>query len=323
MARIRTIKPEFWRSEQVTDCSPIARLLFIGLWNHCDDRGVHPIKPKTIKASIFPADDFSSTDIQRLLDELASNSLIGYFDGDDGQQYLWVTGWKTHQRVDRPNPKYPKPPAELDKSAQLSLPIRRGLDDPSPPEGKGREGSRREGRGEEGGSSNASPNPGPAGQDDQSKPSPGVAIIEGFDAARVKHFGPAQARPYPNATDLVTAQRWIEAGATPELCGSVFDAVFARVKHRGARPLNALRALDGDVADAIQAAKQPMAAANPNSPAGAAAARPDPELLAQQRNRNVERFKSGAPWHHGFGPAPNEPGCLADPAVLAKHGYRT
>ena len=42
MARIRTIKPEFWTSEQVVDCSPTARLLFIGLWNFCDDGGVHP-----------------------------------------------------------------------------------------------------------------------------------------------------------------------------------------------------------------------------------------------------------------------------------------
>lgn len=33
MARIRTIKPEFWTSEQVMGCAPLARLLFIGLWN--------------------------------------------------------------------------------------------------------------------------------------------------------------------------------------------------------------------------------------------------------------------------------------------------
>jgi len=45
MARIRTIKPEFWVSEQVGECSPNARLLFIGMWNFCDDRGVHPAKP--------------------------------------------------------------------------------------------------------------------------------------------------------------------------------------------------------------------------------------------------------------------------------------
>jgi hypothetical protein len=46
MARIRTIRPEFWTSEQVTECSMPARLLFIGLWNFCDDGGRMPYSPK-------------------------------------------------------------------------------------------------------------------------------------------------------------------------------------------------------------------------------------------------------------------------------------
>jgi len=33
MARIRTIKPEFWTAEQVMELSRDARLLFIGMWN--------------------------------------------------------------------------------------------------------------------------------------------------------------------------------------------------------------------------------------------------------------------------------------------------
>lgn len=37
MPRIRTIKPEYWTSEQVLDLSIPARLAFIGLWNFCDD----------------------------------------------------------------------------------------------------------------------------------------------------------------------------------------------------------------------------------------------------------------------------------------------
>ena len=31
MARIRSIKPEFWVSEQVAECSTSARLTFVGL----------------------------------------------------------------------------------------------------------------------------------------------------------------------------------------------------------------------------------------------------------------------------------------------------
>jgi len=37
--RIRSIKPEFWKSETVAALSPLARLLFIGLWNYADREG--------------------------------------------------------------------------------------------------------------------------------------------------------------------------------------------------------------------------------------------------------------------------------------------
>lgn len=105
MARIRSIKPEFWTSEQVMESSPLARLLFIGIWNFCDDSGVHPLKPVSLKALIFPGDDIDSTSIRRLLDELSSNGLLVLY-ASDGKEYLQVTGWH-HQRIDKPTRKYP------------------------------------------------------------------------------------------------------------------------------------------------------------------------------------------------------------------------
>jgi hypothetical protein len=108
MARIRTIKPEFWTGEQVMECSPNARLLFIGLWNFCDDAGRHPMTPRQIKALVFPSDDFSIDAIQEMLDELSTNGLIRPYDVD-GKAYFEVTGWR-HQKIDRPqSPKYPAP----------------------------------------------------------------------------------------------------------------------------------------------------------------------------------------------------------------------
>ena len=106
MSRIRSIKPEFWTSAQVMECSPIARLFFIGLWNFCDDHGRHPASEKQLKALIFPGDDMTAASIRGLLDELSSNELITlYVIG--GKEYLQVTGWK-HQKIDRPQPsKYP------------------------------------------------------------------------------------------------------------------------------------------------------------------------------------------------------------------------
>lgn len=108
MARIRSIKPEFWTSEQVMECSTNARLLFIGLWNFCDDHGRHPANPKQIKALIFPADDFSAEDVRRMLDELSSHALISFYHVGE-KEYFHITGWR-HQKIDRPqDPKYPGP----------------------------------------------------------------------------------------------------------------------------------------------------------------------------------------------------------------------
>lgn len=111
MARIRTIKPEFWTSEQVMECSPNARLLFIGLWNFCDDSGHHPLAPKQIKALIFPSDDFSVAEVSRMLDELSSNGLLTTY-VVDGKEYLEITGWH-HQKIDKvQKPKFPLPVGE-------------------------------------------------------------------------------------------------------------------------------------------------------------------------------------------------------------------
>lgn len=108
MARIRTIKPEFWSSEQVMENRPLARLLFIGLWNFCDDGGNHPLAPRTIKALVFPGDDITTEAVSELLRELEGTGLTCSYTVD-GKQYLHVNGWK-HQKIEKRTFKYPKPP---------------------------------------------------------------------------------------------------------------------------------------------------------------------------------------------------------------------
>jgi hypothetical protein len=160
MARIRSIKPEFWVSEQIAECSISARLTFIGLWNFCDDNGVHPAKPKTLKAELFPMDTVSSSDVAKWVDELIGAGLVETFDSDDNS-YWHVTGWSRHQRIERPSAKHPPPPANGSASARRSLedvPSNevRTLDEDSanarraPPPGRDRSGE--EGSGEEGAS---------------------------------------------------------------------------------------------------------------------------------------------------------------------------
>lgn len=143
MARIRTIKPEFWTSEQVVECSTTARLLFIGLWNFCDDAGRHSASISRIKMQVFPADDITQDDIAELVNELIDAGLVRPYEAS-GKHFWQVTGWH-HQKIDKPTYRHPPPP-EFDEPSPTTLDDhsgspRRGIDERSPPEGKGMEGN--------------------------------------------------------------------------------------------------------------------------------------------------------------------------------------
>lgn len=73
MARIRTIKPDFFKNEQLSELEPMNRLLFIGLWTQADREGKLEDRPKRLKVEIFPYDEF---DINKALFELQSVGLL-------------------------------------------------------------------------------------------------------------------------------------------------------------------------------------------------------------------------------------------------------
>lgn len=121
MARIRSIKPEFWTSEQVLECSPITRLMFVGMWNFADDCGRMPMSPKSVKAQIFPSDDISLDSVRGMIQELSANGLVLIYSVDD-KEYLQITGW-AHQRIDKPQPaKYPAPFFDDSRNTPRPLP---------------------------------------------------------------------------------------------------------------------------------------------------------------------------------------------------------
>lgn len=126
MARIRSIKPDFWTDEKVVDLSAFARLLFIGLWNFADDDGRMVYSPKRIKMQIFPADNL---DISELFGELRRESLIVIYTVDN-VEYLQVTNFTEHQKIDKRTASRlppPPPPAELPRNPTTDM------------EGKGRD----------------------------------------------------------------------------------------------------------------------------------------------------------------------------------------
>lgn len=103
MARIRTIKPEFWTDETIVKLPFEARLLFIGLWNFADDGGSLEYSPDRIKMQILPAD--SDCDVTALVDLLAAADLIEYWLSDDGKKVLSIKNWIKHQKIDNPSKK--------------------------------------------------------------------------------------------------------------------------------------------------------------------------------------------------------------------------
>lgn len=101
MARIRTIKPEFFTDEKLVEVSFAARLLFQGLWVFGDDEGRTPYSPRRIKMQIFPGDD---VDIDKLLGELLRIGVVHRYAASDGAEYLEVKNFSKHQRINKPTP---------------------------------------------------------------------------------------------------------------------------------------------------------------------------------------------------------------------------
>lgn len=118
MARIRSVKPEFWTDEKVVAISPLARLLFIGLWNFVDDEGRASYSPTRFKMQILPAD---SANISELLGEIRREEMVTVYTVD-GKEYLQVNGFSKHQKIDkRTRSKLPPPSNSPESHRNTSL----------------------------------------------------------------------------------------------------------------------------------------------------------------------------------------------------------
>lgn len=112
MSRSRTIKPSFFNNDDLAECSPLARLLFIGLWTIADRAGRIEDRPKRIKAEILPFDDCNVDD---LLTELKTRGFIIRYEAE-GRRCIEVLNFVKHQR---PHPKEPE--SELPAFQQLAV----------------------------------------------------------------------------------------------------------------------------------------------------------------------------------------------------------
>ena len=120
--RIRSLKPEFWRSLTIARLPVPARLTMIGSLNYCDDEGRGIDSPHLIKAALYPLDDDVAPSVvdSHLLQMEDVGLIVRYREAT--KRYLAVTNWEEHQRIDHPKPSlYPAPPSELIAQAREGL----------------------------------------------------------------------------------------------------------------------------------------------------------------------------------------------------------
>lgn len=110
--RIRSVKPDFWHSEEVTAVPREVRLLLIGLSSYVDDNGVGIDDYRLVAAKLFPLEDDQNEIREYIREGLATLQrvlLITRYEVD-GKRYLFVNNFDAEQRVDKPNkPRYPRP----------------------------------------------------------------------------------------------------------------------------------------------------------------------------------------------------------------------
>lgn len=95
MARIRTIKPEFFTSEDIVSLTPLSRLFYVSLWCEADREGRLSWSVKTLKMRYFPGDN---CDIEAMAQELIDAGLIVVYEVE-GRKYAEIPQFKVHQVI--------------------------------------------------------------------------------------------------------------------------------------------------------------------------------------------------------------------------------
>lgn len=95
MARIRTIKPEFFTDSKVLCLTPLARLFYVSLWCEADKQGRLKWDPQTLKYRYLPAD---KARVEELGKELLDAGLIRLYEAG-GQILADIPGFVKHQVI--------------------------------------------------------------------------------------------------------------------------------------------------------------------------------------------------------------------------------
>lgn len=112
MARIRSIKPEFWVDQDMADLPRDARLMYVGLWNLADEHGRLHGDPRYIKGQLFPYDDdMTAGVVDSLLSGLSRAGKVQRYRAGTNR-YLYLPNLAKHQRLDADKVRSKIPAAE-------------------------------------------------------------------------------------------------------------------------------------------------------------------------------------------------------------------
>jgi hypothetical protein len=144
MARIRSIKPDFFRHEGLFEAEKATgfplRVAFAGLWTAADREGRFRWSPRALKLDCLPYDDI---DFSRVLDALATRGFIVRY-RVDGTDYGLIPAFAKHQVINnRESPSSLPEPTEEPHALTREARVEHASPTPlvqDQGEGKGKEG---------------------------------------------------------------------------------------------------------------------------------------------------------------------------------------
>lgn len=105
--RIRSTKPEFWRSERIASVDWAARLVLKGLESYVDDNGVGKDDLALIVADVFPRDlsrnpTGTLQKVSEAMTSLAEAGLLWRYEAS-GTKLIFISFWEQIQRIEKPS----------------------------------------------------------------------------------------------------------------------------------------------------------------------------------------------------------------------------
>jgi hypothetical protein len=302
MARIRTVKPEFFTSEDIVALSPLARLFFQACWCEADREGRMEWKPRTMKLRYFPADE---CDIEAIANEVTSRGLVVPY-AVDGKQYADIPSFTKHQNVN-PRETQSKIPARGDADACRRVPTRADASNLDVHAQRGREGKGKEGK--------EPPTPLSAEPDEDGLDWFGqLGSADRLLVIVWKQTGASDddCRKWLVSTkgagrDKVAA--WLKLGPSADEIAAKITATFDEAEHRGA-PIGQAWSYLGKVIPSWAAEQKSQQRTAASTGGG------------DDWHARLDGFKRRGAWFVNlWGPKPGDAGCKAPAAVMVEHGY--